>query len=371
MARLTRTQQQERTRAAVLAAAREEFAEHGFVNAKIDQIAERAELTRGAVYSNFPSKRALYLAVLIASTDHTHTTAPPSPRHLDTTATASPERLEGAAGAFARVWLERLPLSGDTAADGRLRLRSLTGLFDDEPGRVASAQLARLEAVLLALPLEAYAPGGARRVRLAELILTLLNGAGHLAEAAPGAGDPFDVARACEHLASLDLGDTWDPPYLAHVKAARRVRDSWEPPAELPDQLTGRPVAFGEDGVIAVLGTARLEAAEEAVRAARPGDRVTVAVVTSDPAELGRLVRLRVADLAASLRRVFPLDDRPGPRVVLDERATVASALGVPAPDDTTEAAVRVHAGRIVSRASGRGAAHAATTTTVLDEPRG
>lgn len=372
MARLTRPQQQERTRAAVLAAAREEFAEHGFVNARIDRIAERAELTRGAVYSNFPSKRALYLAVLIASIEPQDLAGIPSPRGLD-----------AATGAFARVWLERLPLSGDTPADGKLRLRSLTGLFDDEPGRAVSAQLARLEALLLALRLESCAPGrdrpecgpdrdrtgagsagGERMVRLAEVVLTLLNGAGHLAEAAPGAGDPFDVARACEHLAALDLGDTWDPPYLGHVGAARAVQEAWEPPAGLPDQLTGRPVAFGADGVIAVLGAARLEAAEEAVRAARPGDQVTVAVVTSDPAEVGRLVRLRIGDLAASLRRVFPPDDRQGLRVVLDDQAAVASALGVPDPGDTTEAAVRVHSGRIVSRASGRGAAHAATTAT-------
>ncbi|HEY6591462.1 MAG TPA: TetR family transcriptional regulator, partial [Actinomycetota bacterium] len=54
MARLTRAQQQERTRAAVLAAAREEFAGQGYAEAKVDRIAEQAELTRGAVYSNFP-----------------------------------------------------------------------------------------------------------------------------------------------------------------------------------------------------------------------------------------------------------------------------------------------------------------------------
>jgi len=55
---------QERNRAAVLAAARAEFVERGFRDAKVDVIASRAGLTRGAVYSNFPSKRALYFAVL-------------------------------------------------------------------------------------------------------------------------------------------------------------------------------------------------------------------------------------------------------------------------------------------------------------------
>src|SRR4029453_1730751 len=103
MARLTRAQQQERTRAAVLAAAGEEFAEHGYLDARVDRIAERAELTRGAVYSNFPSKRALYLAVLVGMVEATDVGEAPS--------SWSPPRSAAAAlGAFARVWLERLPL---------------------------------------------------------------------------------------------------------------------------------------------------------------------------------------------------------------------------------------------------------------------
>ncbi|MGH3374810.1 MAG: TetR/AcrR family transcriptional regulator [Actinoallomurus sp.] len=356
MGRLTRAQQQERTRAAVLVAAREEFAARGYTDAKVDRIAERAELTRGAVYSNFPSKRALYLAVLVDSTEHADV-AP--------AAMASAPDLAEAMGAFARVWLERLPLTGDTSADGKLRLRSLAGVFDDEPGRTALAQVTRLEALLLALPLESLAPRRAepaRLVRLAELVLTLLNGTSQLADTAPGFGDPFDVARACRHLAGLDLADTWDPAYLPYIAPAQPAQDPWEPPAESPDRLTGRPAALDADGVIAVLGAGRLEAAEEAVRAARPGDRVTVAVVTSDPAEIGRLVRLRISDLTGCLRRVFAQDAWPCLRLVLDESATVASAIGIPDPGDATEAAVRVQAGKVVARAYGRGAAHAVTT---------
>jgi AcrR family transcriptional regulator len=355
MVRLTRVQQQERTRAAVLAAAREEFAERGYADAKVDRIAERAELTRGAVYSNFPSKRALYLGVLVDSIEHTSATPVPS----------SPGLAE-AVGAFARIWLERLPLTGDTPAGGKLQLRSVTGLFDDEPGRTVLAQVTRMEALLLALALESRVPHhtGVRRVRLAELVLTVLNGAGHVAETAPGFGDPFDVARACQHLAGLDLADTWDPPHLPYIAPARPVQDAWEPPAEQPDQITGRRVGFDADGVIAVLGTGRLEAAEEAVRAARPGDQVTVAVVTSDPAEIGRLVRLRISDLTGCLRRVFAHDALPGLRLILDDGATIASAIGIPDPGDATEAAVRIQAGKISARAYGRGAAHAATSTT-------
>ncbi|MFI0353053.1 TetR/AcrR family transcriptional regulator [Actinomadura sp. 9N407] len=356
MARLTRAQQQERTRAAVLAAAREEFAERGYTDAKVDRIAERAELTRGAVYSNFPSKRALYLAILTDSIEHAGTDtgadtgtggAAPSPGLADTL------------GAFARIWLERLPLTSDTPSGQKPQPRSLAGLFEDEPGRTALAQVTRLEALLLALALESREPQEARRVRLAELALTLVNGADHLADTAPGFGDPFDLARACRHLAGLDLADTWNPPHLPYITPAHLVQDDWEPPAEMTDHITGRPVGFEPDGVIAVLGTGRLEAAEEAVRAARPGDRITVAVVTSDPAEVGRLVRLRIGDITSCLRRVVPEDSWPAPHLVLDDGAAIASAIGIPDVGDSTEAAVRVQAGRIFARAHGRGAAYA------------
>jgi AcrR family transcriptional regulator len=353
--RLTRAQQQERTRRAVLGAARREFARHGYVEAKVDRIADRAELTRGAVYSNFPSKRALYLAVLVELVEQAGDDSRPAP--------ATAPGPAAALGAFARVWLERLPLVDDPPAQGHLQLRSLAGVLDDEPARTALAQVARLEALLLALALESRVPRGTesvRRVRLAELVLTLLSGSGQLADSAPGFGDPFDVARACEHLAAIDLADTWDPPHLPYVLPAQPCRDTWAPPARLSDQITGRQVGVDADGVIAVLGTGRLEAAEEAVRAAGPNDQVTVAAVTSDPAELGRLVRLRIGDLTGCLRRVFPPGALPRLRLVLDDRALVASAIGVPDADDGAEHAVRVRDGEIVARAHGRGAAHAA-----------
>ncbi|WP_240670217.1 TetR/AcrR family transcriptional regulator [Actinoplanes solisilvae] len=406
--RLNRVQQQARTRATVLAAARAEFATHGYAEAKIDRIAERASLTRGAVYSNFPSKRALYLAVLLddagaaraAGTPRTAGTAGAAGVRrrgtLDDAGTAGSlgpadgigaferassaedlvltggvEALDlaglggaldvaGAVEAFARVWLERLPLAVDSSTAGRLQAHSLTGVVDDERGRAALAQVTRLEAVLLGLALESCrARDSGRRVRLAELILTMLHGAGQLAETAPGFGDPFDVARACRHLAGLPLADEWDPPYLPFVAAARPVRESWSPPAppsELTDELSGRRTGFDADGLIVVLGADRLEAAEEAIRAADPHEVVTVAVVTDDSAETGALVRLRLTDLTAGLRRVFGPAIRPSLRLVLDDHGVLASAIGTRTTPGT-EAAIRVRSGEIVARAEGRGAA--------------
>ncbi|WP_129786930.1 TetR/AcrR family transcriptional regulator [Promicromonospora panici] len=358
MVRLTRAQQQERTRAAVLAAAREEFVEQGYALAKIDRIADRAELTRGAVYSNFAGKRALYLAVLVELVEQARGADAPEP----------PGSLADALGAFARTWLERLPLAGDTASGGRLQLRSLTGVVDDERGRAVLAQLARLEALVLAIGLEPYLPdrerhpdqAPARQVRLAELVLTQLSGSGFLAEMAPGFGDPFDQARACEHLADLDLADAWAPSYLPHVEPGEQCQDAWAPPAGLVDQITGEPVDLGADGLVTVLGARRLAAAEEAVRSTRPGEQATVVVVTSDPAETGRLVRLRVSDLSGVLRRVFGPGAWQHVRLVIDDGAVAASALGQADVDDETEVAVRVRGGLIAARAAGRGAAYAA-----------
>lgn len=351
MVRLTRVEQQERTRKTVLAAAREEFVEHGYALAKIDRIAERAELTRGAVYSNFPGKRALYLAVLVALVEGAEASGPPRP----------PRSLADALGGFARTWLERLPLADDTASGGRLQLRSLAGVVDDEHGRTVLAQLARLEALLLALGLESCGPDpvAARRVRLAELVLTMLGGSASLAEMAPGFGDPFDRARACEHLAGLDLDDAWAPPYLPHVEPAEPVRDTWNPPSDLVDEITGSAVDLGADGLVTVLGAHRLGAAEEVVRSVLPGEQATVVVVMSTPAETSNLVRLRVGDLARNLRRVFGPAPWGHVRLVIDDGAVAASATGLTGVDDDTQAAVRIRDGLITARAQGLGAAYA------------
>ena len=61
--RQTRDQKRESIRAALIDAAEELFAEHGFWGVSLDQIADRANLTKGAVYSNFESKEDLLLAV--------------------------------------------------------------------------------------------------------------------------------------------------------------------------------------------------------------------------------------------------------------------------------------------------------------------
>jgi AcrR family transcriptional regulator len=120
MGRLSRAELQQLNRAKVLAAARDEFAGRGFRDAKVDGIAERAGLTRGAVYSNFPGKRALYFAVLADLAERTPEPAAPDAAAPD--AAHEPPYPEPdstvfeALGAFARAWVARLPLA-DTDTD--------------------------------------------------------------------------------------------------------------------------------------------------------------------------------------------------------------------------------------------------------------
>lgn len=345
--RLTRAELREHNRARVLAAAADEFADRGFRAAKIDDIAERAELTRGAVYSNFPGKRALYFAVLADQTRRPATVTDPG----DTPAAAL--------GALAREWVARLPLATDER-HGRLTRDLLPEILADETTRRPFAQLMTLNATLLGLALERLGRGGGRGVRVAEAVLTTLHGAAQLAAAAPGFGEPFGVVRACERLADLDLDD--------HLLAtglhpdAQSVDEPWRPPAPVTGLVADEPVDLAADGVLTVLGLNRLSAAEDAARAVAPGTRVTVVMVTGDPAELAPLARLAVADLTACLRQAVPRPSWPHLEVVCDETGAVAAAAGVETVTDTTETAIRVAGGRIVTRATGIGAGHTMTS---------
>jgi len=61
--RETRAEKQARTRAELIATATSVFAERGYEGASVEEIAERAGYSHGAVYSNFAGKSDLFLAV--------------------------------------------------------------------------------------------------------------------------------------------------------------------------------------------------------------------------------------------------------------------------------------------------------------------
>lgn len=361
MSRLSRAQLQEHNRARVLAAARDEFAERGFRDAKIDRIAERAELTRGGVYSNFPGKRALYFAVLAEAAEHAPVPAHPQRGHT----------VRDALGAFARAWVARLPLAtGEPSGTARLDVDLLPEVLADVRTRRAFTQLMKLDAILLGLALERLRPPGTppqpspgapttRLIRMAELILTTLHGASQLAAAAPGFSEPFDVVSACEQLAGLGLNDWWAPPAI--VPSVQQANDPWSPPPVM-DVVRGEPAQLTGDGVVAILGLHRLAAVEQAVRTAPPGAEVTGVLVTSAPDELAPLARLVITELCGCLRQAVAPAAWPRLRIVCDESGALAAAAGVPAVSDETEAAVSIQAGRIIARADGRGACHTVST---------
>jgi AcrR family transcriptional regulator len=63
-ARLSRKESQARTRLRLLESAREVVGRVGYENASIDLISENAGFSKGAFYSNYPSKEAIFLELL-------------------------------------------------------------------------------------------------------------------------------------------------------------------------------------------------------------------------------------------------------------------------------------------------------------------
>jgi AcrR family transcriptional regulator len=62
--RATRAEKREANRARILRAARTVFGAKGYTGATIEEIADEAGLSNGAIYYNFDSKEALFLALL-------------------------------------------------------------------------------------------------------------------------------------------------------------------------------------------------------------------------------------------------------------------------------------------------------------------
>ena len=69
MARVTRAESKERTRQRLLAEAQRLFRERGYAATSLEQIAEAAEVTKGAIYGHFASKEDLMLSAIEAARD--------------------------------------------------------------------------------------------------------------------------------------------------------------------------------------------------------------------------------------------------------------------------------------------------------------
>ena len=65
MKRLTRAEQKALRPTQILEAAFQEFVEHGFTAARVEDIAERVGVTKGTVYVYFPTKEELFSAMIL------------------------------------------------------------------------------------------------------------------------------------------------------------------------------------------------------------------------------------------------------------------------------------------------------------------
>lgn len=61
-----KAQQSERTKAGLVASGRELFARHGYAGVSAEEVAKAADVTTGAIYHQFGSKRGLFVAVFEA-----------------------------------------------------------------------------------------------------------------------------------------------------------------------------------------------------------------------------------------------------------------------------------------------------------------
>src|SRR5215472_8590670 len=196
MGRLSRTEQAERNRALVLAAARQVFLARGYHGATLEQIADEAGFSKGVVYSHFDSKADLFLALLEARIEER---------------AADNARVAGSlAGGGLLALLEHLA-RGDQATPGWLLLviefRVHAARYPVLARRYAAAHARTVEALAGLLEPVSTQDGAAPAVaprRLAELMLALSAGSTLEQAASPDAlGGPQLAAQLAQVLDPL------------------------------------------------------------------------------------------------------------------------------------------------------------------------
>ncbi|MFG2078524.1 TetR/AcrR family transcriptional regulator [Nonomuraea maritima] len=115
-ARRPRRRDPDAHRAAILEAARETFAEHGYARATIREIARRAGVTHGLVMRHFTSKEQLFVSAVPGTRDIDEVVAGDVRQLPDRVARAFVERLEANAADDPFVALVRSAASNERAA---------------------------------------------------------------------------------------------------------------------------------------------------------------------------------------------------------------------------------------------------------------
>ena len=215
MPRLTRVERQALTRADILEAARRRFLEHGYASTTLEDIAEDAGYSKGAVYSNFPDKPTLCRAVLEA----VHVDKLREMTTIATSATDALQKLHAMEG-----WLERtvgdvgwtmLELEFAVISRGR---PALAAMISDLHGGMHATVAAALESVATRpLPPEDGLPDV---TVLADTILATVIGLGVQRAVDPSVAITPAVTAVRSALAVL-IPDTEFPPSLAFPTAPR------------------------------------------------------------------------------------------------------------------------------------------------------
>ena len=210
--RLSRTEQSERNRALLLAAARRVFLERGYHGASVDQIADAAGFSTGVVYSQFGGKADLFLALLEARISERAAGNAQAAEGLAGDEgiarllehAASVERAEPEWGLLViefRVHAARDPQLGLRYAAAHQRIltgmeQAVTGLYQraGQPPPLPPADLARLlVAVGVGARLEQAAdPGSSPATLLAGQLARLIAGRPATSVSAAGGKEPHD-----------------------------------------------------------------------------------------------------------------------------------------------------------------------------------
>jgi AcrR family transcriptional regulator len=189
-----RTENRERNRAALLAAAAELLKEHGYAGTSLTAIAARAGVTTGAVYSIFGSKAELFIDALLPDW---HV---PGGAELPFDAPDVPSFLE----AYARLWVAQLR-QGDATRVFELQLELYLAALRDPRLLAKTRDIFAAEQARLAADLERVTAGaGAPAMPVAELaraVVALLQGLSQMAVTMGEQPDEDAFARAAVHLA--------------------------------------------------------------------------------------------------------------------------------------------------------------------------
>lgn len=196
-ARLSRADQQARTRERLLASAENVFSRLGYDGSSVDLIAEEAGFSKGAVYSNFDNKEALFLELLRRHMER-------DMADLAETVRVAPQRLPELVGA----WLNDVHVQSDCpllVTELQLHARR-SAAFAQQYYALQQRQNAALADIL-----EQYCNAAGRRsalplADLAAALMALAHGLG-LQKPAPGAGEASEVGRIIGQMLAVLTAD--------------------------------------------------------------------------------------------------------------------------------------------------------------------